>query len=344
MKEPARRHVSRTSLGDVAKVAGVSTPTASKILNKVPGLSVKQETRDRVLRAASELGYEPHAIARALAGARAGSIALLIPDLTNPIYAQMIRGAFERARELGYTVLIAEDSEGQVADDRFERLVQAGHVDGLLIATARQGHPLLTDLKDKGVPHVFVNRVPGTERGVSMQVRQAGALAAQVLADAGHAYLGHVSGPLDVDTSRARAEGFVAAATRLGLPEPVVVNHPFDERGGSDGLLELLGQEPRITAVFSTSINQVIGVLHRAHGTGLRVPQDLSVLAYDDLPLAEFLIPPVTTIVMPLHQLGREAVEALLDQVEGGSPANRMVAIPPRVVHRQSVARPATDR
>ncbi len=261
-----------------------------------------------MIEAAKTLGYEPHALARALAGERANTIALLVPELSNPIYAKVIRGAFERAAERGCTVLIAEDFEGQVADDRFRRLVAAGHVDGLLIASAREGHTIIaSDDGGDPTPHVFVNRViPGTNRGVSMQVREAGHAAARLLAGLRHRYLGHVSGPLEVDTSRARADGFVETARELGLPEPLVVNVSFDEQGGSAGLLELLEREPRITAVFTTSINQVIGALNRANLMGLRIPQDLSMLAYDDLPLADFLVPPVSTISMPLYELGRE--------------------------------------
>ncbi|CAN5365436.1 LacI family DNA-binding transcriptional regulator [soil metagenome] len=341
-ERPARPIHVRAHLEDVARMAGVSSPTASKVLNNVPTLSVKQETRDRVLEAAKSLGYEPHAMARALAGASSRAIAFLVPALSNSIYAQMIRGAFERARELGYTVLIAEDVEGQDVDERFNQLVAAGHVDGLLIASSRSSHPLIESLERNSVPHVFVNRVvTGSERGVYMQVREAGRLAAHRFADEGHHYLGHISGPLDVETSRARAEGFVEAAIELGLPHPVVANmSAFDERGGSDGLRELLDREPRITAIFSTSINQVIGVLHEAHERGLAVPADLSVLAYDDLPLADFLIPPVTTIRMPLAELGRESVDALLEQVQGYEPRNRTVPIPPHIVERQSIGSP----
>lgn len=335
----------RVSLDDVAQLAGVSSPTASKILNNISGLSVKQETRERVIEAARTLGYEPHAMARALAGSRANAIAFLVPELSNPIYAQMIRGAFERAAERSYTVLIAEDFEEQVADDRFRRLVAAGHVDGLLIASARAGHPVIGANERDSIPHVFVNRViPGTDRSVSMQVHEAGGLAARRFAELGHRYLGHISGPLDIDTSTARADGYVETARALGLPEPVIVNVSFDEEGGSTGLVELMTHEPRITAVFSTSINQMIGVLHRADTMGLKVPTDLSVLAYDDLPLAGFLLPPVTTIAMPLHELGRQGVDALLDQIEGSPPERRVVSIPPELVERQSTAPPARPR
>ncbi len=340
-KKPRQVRV-RASLNDVAQLAGVSGPTASKILNNISTLSVKPETRDRVIEAAKTLGYEPHALARALAGERANTIALLVPELSNPIYAKVIRGAFERAAERGCTVLIAEDFEGQVADDRFRRLVAAGHVDGLLIASAREGHTIIaSDDGGDPTPHVFVNRViPGTNRGVSMQVREAGHAAARLLAGLRHRYLGHVSGPLEVDTSRARADGFVETARELGLPEPLVVNVSFDEQGGSAGLLELLEREPRITAVFTTSINQVIGALNRANLMGLRIPQDLSMLAYDDLPLADFLVPPVSTISMPLYELGRESVDALLDQIDGEPPRSRVVPIPPKIIERESTAPP----
>jgi LacI family transcriptional regulator len=331
----------RANLDDVARLAGVSSPTASKILNNVSSLSVKGETRERVLDAAKSLGYQPHAMARALAGSRASTIAFLVPDLSNPIYALMIRGAFERASELSYTVLIAEDTDDQVADDRFNRLVTAGHVDGLLIGSARAGHPFIEELGKHSLPHVFVNRiVAGTNRGVSMEVREAGRLAAQEFARRGHRFLGHVSGSLDVDTSRARAEGFVEEALRLGLQKPVVENMTFDELGGSAGMRRLMNREPRTTAVFSTSISQAIGVLHCANEIGLRVPDDLSVLAYDDLPLADFLIPPVSTIAMPLHELGRLGVDALLDQINGAVPRDRVIPIAPRFVDRQSITTP----
>ncbi len=294
-----------------------------------------------MIEAAKTLGYEPHALARALAGARANTIGFLVPELSNPIYAMMIRGAFERAAERGYTVMIAEDFEGQPADDRFRRLVAAGHVDGLLIASAREEHTIIVPDSGDPTPHVFVNRVvPGTNRGVSMQVHEAGCAAARLFAGLGHRYLGHVSGPLYVDTSRARADGFVETARELGLPEPLVVNVAFDEQGGSMGLLELLQREPRITAVFTTSINQVIGALNRASLIGLRIPQDLSVLAYDDLPLAGFLVPPVSTIAMPQHELGREGVDALLDQINGEPPRSRVISIPPKIIERESTAPP----
>lgn len=335
-------HIRRTraNLQDVAELAGVSSSTASKILNNVPGVSVKQDTRDRVVQAAQTLGYEPHAMARALAGSRARAIAFLVPELSNPIYAQMIRGAFERSRELGYSVLITEDNEGRVSDERLNRLVKTGHVDGLLISSARGDHDFTATLNESAVPHVFVNRlVPHSQQGVSMRVREAGQLAAELFAQLGHRFLGHVSGPLDVSTSRARAEGFVETALRLGLPEPIVVNVDFDERSGATGLQTLLDLQPRTTAVFSTSINQVIGVLHQAHSLGVRVPEDLSVLAYDDLPLADFLIPPVSTIAMPYYELGREAVDAILEQIDGAPPHNHFVPIPPRIIIRQSTAR-----
>ncbi|MFJ9884727.1 LacI family DNA-binding transcriptional regulator [Streptomyces sp. NPDC091287] len=333
----------RARLIDVANRAGVTKSVVSRVLNGDPTLSARDETRRRVRDAAEALGYQPHAGARALARAQARAIALLIPDLTNPVYARIIRGAYQRALERGYVLLFIEDAPGRRADDMLLDLVNTGRVDGLLIASARPGRQWQHSTELAAVPHVFVNReVRGSHRNVTTDLAGASAVAVRHLADHGHRRIGHVAGPQRVPSSAARRRGFLAEADRLGLASAPVAHGAFSEEGGAKAAIRLLTGHPDLTALYVSTLGQAIGVLHAARQCERSVPGDLSVITYDDLPLADYLDPPLTTVAMPLQELGAAAVDALWDQLSGSPPHNVNVPAQPTVVPRQSVASPRT--
>lgn len=324
-------------LADVARLAGVSRSIASKILNDVATVSVRPETRQRVLDAAAQLDYRPHVTARALAGGSSHALALLVPELTNPVYSKMIRGAFDQARALGYTVMVAEDLAGHETDESFGNLVAAGHVDGLLVASARRDNPMLAGLGDKGIPHVFVNRpMAGSGRNVTMDVAAASTLAVDYLVRLGHTAIGHVAGPRDLETGRTRAVVFRSAAAERGVAPAPISYGTFDEQGGYEATVRLLARHPGVTAIYSSSLSQAVGVVHAVHERDLRIPADVSVLAYDDLPMADHLSPPLDTIAMPLAELGRTAVTALVEQIDGAEPRDIQVPTAPTIITRGS--------
>jgi len=336
---PRRR---RASLADVAIAAGTSKPIASRILNADPTLSVGAELRGRVLAAAKALGYRPHAAARGLRRSETGALGMLVPTLTNPVYAHIVRGAFQRAAAHEFTVLFAEDMDEQEAGETFARLVLAGRIDGLLVASARTGHPLLPLLAEYHVPHVFLNRaVPGSGRNVVMDDELAAAAAVDHLAGLGHRRIAHVSGPADVDPAVRRARGFLERAVELGLEPGPVVEVDFLEAGGAEALERLLELDGGVTAVYASTVSQATGILNRAWRLGLRVPDDLSVIAHAEMPLADYLVPPLTTVHMPLGELGAAGVDALVDQIAGGATRDVVVTTPPTVVVRASTASPA---
>jgi DNA-binding LacI/PurR family transcriptional regulator len=331
----------RAQLADVARLAQVSRSTASKILNNVPSVSVRPETRQRVRHAAATLGYRPHVTARALAGVSARALALLVPDLTNPAHSEMVRGAFSEARSLGYTVLVAEDSEQQEADENFADLVAAGHVDGIVMGSAMRAHPLLPRLAEQGIPHVFMNRaVIGSGRNVTMDLVTTSWLAVDHLVGFGHKMIGHVAGPHDVDTSHTRATAFKAAAKARGVTVSPVRSSSFDEHGGAEAAAALLNRYPGLTAIYVSSLRQAVGVVYTLHQRRLHIPTDVSVITYDDLPLAAYLYPPLDTLAMPATQLGRAAVRLLIEQIEGRPPRDLRISDAPRLVVRGSVCSP----
>jgi len=330
----------RKRLEDVAKSAGVSKSIASRVLNADPGLLVRPETRARVVEAAERLNYRPHAAARGLKRAETGALGFLVPPLTNPVYLRIIRGAFRRALERDFVVLLVEDVDPVQAEEISSRLVQTGRIDGLVVASAQPGHPLVDTLRRRRIPHVFVNRgVPRSRRNVVIDEARASTAALDHLVDLGHDRIGHVAGPQELDTARRRTAGFVKSAGARGLAVEVE-EADFGEAGGAEAARRLLEQAPHLTALYTSTLSQAVGVYHAAWELGLEVPRDLSLVGYDDMPLAEYLRPPLTTVRTPLGELGAAAVDALVDQLLGGDPRNVVVDAGPEVVVRASTGRP----
>lgn len=330
---------------DVAEAAGVSKATVSKVLSGRQDLSVRPETRRRVHEAAQALGYRPHSGARALAGASTHALALLVPALANPTYVTIARGAYQRARELGYRSLLAEDFQGQEADVGFSDLVQEGRVDGLLVASARPGHPLVDTLNRRRVPHVFLNRsVEGSGRNVTMDVARSSVIALEYLHGLGHTAIGHIAGPPGIAPSDTREQAFLRHAQALGLTAAPAASGDFSEDGGVAAALELLtrtdGGRPPITALYTSSLAQAIGAMGAIRSLGLRIPEDISVIGNDDLPIAGHLHPTLTTVAMPLYELGSAAVDALVAVIKGTPPGDVVVPTEPRLVVRGSTAHP----
>lgn len=336
----------RARLVDVAAASGVTKSVVSRVLNQDPSLHIRDATRTRILDQAAALSYEPHAGAKALAGARPDALALLIPDLTNAVYARIARGAYQRARELGYVVLLAEDTEDSRAQSDYTDLVSAGRVEGLLIASSREGHPLLAPGRLDNIPHVFVNRsVPNSRRNVSIDLAGASAIAYDYLYQLGHRKLGHISGPDELMPAREREAGFVGAAVAAGEPAPMVVHEGFSVEGGYRGTRTLLELHPDITAIYAGTFQQAVGSLKALHSLNIRIPDDVSVLSYDDLPVAEYLEPSLSTMALPLLELGRAAVDALVEQLQGEPARDVLLGHDAAIIERSSTGRPtATPR
>ena len=333
-----------TRLVDVAREAGVHVSTVSRVLNTPDEAAVRPETRERILATAQRMRYRPNALARGLKTQTTTTFGMLVPSLRNPVYATIVRGAVAEAWRRGYVVLLAED-DGTVTEQAWERLVEEGRIDGILIASVQPGRPILQLVAESQVPFVFVNRrEPGSGRNVSMREEDAGRIAAEHLIALGHTRLGQVAGPLGLDTARRRAEGFAEAAISAGLPRPALIEAPFQEAGACHAIDELMDGIPRPTGVFISNLNQAIGGLAGVRRRGLRVPDDVSLVSYDDDPLTEYLEVPLTTIRMPLHALGEQAISALAHQVDGGAPFDLEIATAPELVVRASSAPPAAVR
>jgi LacI family transcriptional regulator, galactose operon repressor len=331
----------RATMRDVAAAAGVDVSTVSKVLNG-GSISVRAATRERIEKAATELRYRPDATARSLRLARTGAIGMLVPDFTNAVWSGIVRSAVREAEAQRRVVLIAEMDQ-DTSPEGYLHLVHERRIDGLLVATARDQSSLVAELEHDSVPHVFVNRRGGPDSLSVLVDDEAGAvLGTQALIDAGHTRLALLSGPRDIDTSRRRLEGFERTCAAAGLADPHIAFGAYSAPGGHRAAEELLAAPgPRPTGVLAGNLMMALGALSAFATAGIRVPEDMSMVAYDDAELAGFSRPALTTVAMPHQEMGSIAVR-LLEQVLAGDPAESIVVpTPPRLIERDSVAPPA---
>ncbi|MCI2416789.1 LacI family transcriptional regulator [Saccharopolyspora sp. K220] len=331
----------RSTIADVAARAGVDRAVVSRLLNADPRLSIRESTRQRVLDAIEELGYQPNAAARSLRTARTRTIALLVPDYINPAYGEIIEGAEAAAAKVGCSLMTASL---QAADDSFERYVERlghGRVDGLLLAAGGVRGTREDELERLGLPWLCVNRTgPGRRRYVVLDDERAAALAVEHLVQLGHRRLAFISGPEDSDSARRRQLGHRSAIKAAGLARGPVVHGNYTPRGGAEAMAKILEAEQRPTAVLVANVASATGALHTARRMGVRVPQDISVIAVHDLTVAPFLDPPLTTVRMALDGLGARAVELLLERAANAE-IRETVREPTELVIRESTAPPS---
>jgi LacI family transcriptional regulator len=324
-------------LVDIAAAVGVHHSTVSRVLNGDPAQSVRPETYERILRTARQQGYRPNALARALKRSRTGAIVMVIPLLRNPIWTRVERGALGRAAERDYFVMmVQEPTEDPRPPGHYRYLVDEMRADGLLLATAlrRPGHAG----PEPGVPHVYLNRRgPGKGNNVVMDEPGAMRLFVDHVAGLGHRRIALVDSVAEVDTVHRRVTAARRICAARGLE--LTVRHALPtEQGGWEATRELLRRDPAPTACGVGSLNQVFGVLGALRRAGAGVPGAMSVVSFDEDECLAYLDVPVTSVCMPLAELGGAAVDALIDRIEGGPAADVMIRGPMTLVRRASVA------
>ncbi len=327
----------------MAAAAGVHPATASRALNEHTAGLLSPETAERVRVAAEQLGYRVNRMARALKTRRSFSIGMLIPDITNPFFPPIVKGAEDSLAHAGYTLVLANTDN----DETKERLQLSGmlqsQVDGLLMATARRRGTAVEQLRSGPVPMVLVNRTID-RGGVSAVIPDdlgGMALAVGHLYELGHRRIGHVGGPADTSTGSRRARGFNAAMRDLGLPAGRMVRAKlFNEEEGRRAAETLLEREPGLTAIVAGNDLLALGTLDAAAAAGLHCPEDLSIVGVNDMPMSDRVQPPLTTIRVGEYELGRQAARLLLSHIEQPEREPETVLITPELVVRDSSAKP----
>jgi LacI family transcriptional regulator len=330
----------RITLRDVARAVGVHPSTVSRVLNPETRGMVTPEIARRVTEAARQLGYRPNPFAYSLKTNRSLMVGVLVPDLINPIFPPIIRGIESVLDGVGYTAIVA-NSDMQAERERtiLDRMKER-QVDGLILATAHREDATITGLLAEKMPLVLINRTldsPAVDSVINGD--QAGIrLAVEHLAGLGHRRIAHLAGPQDFSTGYRRLAGFIEMMRASGLdpaPERIAVCTAYAEEAGRKAMLGLLDRAD-FSAVVAANDLLALGCYDALQERGLRCPDDLSITGFNDMPLVDKLRPPLTTVHVPLYEMGAEAARMLLDRIHGTGARPRAVELEPTLTLRAS--------
>lgn len=324
---------------DVAKEAGVSHATVSRVINNKD--IVKPSTRQRVMKAMDKLGYQANVQARALAGGSSKVIGLLVHGLGNPYIGQLTHGIDEECNRVHYDMMLYTTRRQSSKEAGYANLLMKGVTDGLLIILPQRPDSYLDFLREKEFPYVLVDYRSEDERDSSVICNNfRGAYrAVEHLWELGHRRIACITGPEDTHSGQERLKGYQQALTDKGLPiDPALIaRSDFMQLGGFQAagrLFDSLMEAP--TAVFACSDLMALGCIDAARARGLRVPDDLSVVGFDDIPQASYLHLPLTTVHQPLAEMGRIATRMLLDKIQNPDQLPQKIELPTTLVIRQT--------
>lgn len=323
----------------VAERAGVSASTVSRALSG--NVVVSPETKERVLRAAKELNYQPNVLAKSLKEGRSKTIGLFLPNLHNLIFPAAIRGITEVAKRHGYVLVLLNTDEDLVTEKLYIENLRRRLVDGFIFTTATASSNHILELKEQGYPVVLMVRSLNDEIDtVLIDNYTGGYQATRFLLERGYRKIAIINGTLELELYRDRFRGYQSALAEVGLPlDDKLIFH--DTKGWEDGyqaILEMLDQGEMPEAVFATSDPKALGVIKALKERGLKVPEDVAVIGYDNLDVSELMDPPLTTMAQPFYEAGTKAAERLMELIDKKSQvAPAVEKLVPQLLIRQSV-------
>jgi LacI family transcriptional regulator len=328
------------TLKELGRLAGVHPSTVARVLNDDPRQRVSDEVRQRILALAHDYGYQPNHVARSLRTKRSYVVGTIIPDIANPFFAMIFRGIEDALAERDYSVILANTDDAATREAYSIAMLRGRQVDGLILATARRTDTAIQALASAGFPFVLVNRhtEPISPNAVVPDDRAGACAAVEHLIALGHRRIAHIAGADAISTGHWRRRGYRDALQRHGLPfdASLLVQGSYREAGGYDAIRQLLALPEPPTAVFAVNDLAARGAIRAAREAGLRVPDDLSVVGFNDLPTSVRIAPRLTTIHLPLYTMGVAAAQRLLVQMLDQERPASPVTIPVTLIPRQS--------
>lgn len=324
---------------DVAKRAGVAPITVSRVINRSGYYS--QETLERVESAVAELGYVPNTLARSLRSKRTQTLALVITDITNPFFTSIARGVEDTASDAGFTVIFCNTDESEVEERQYVQVLLQKKVDGILLVPARSSAQSIEFIHKQNTPVVVLDRrIPEAKADVVRCDSEGGAYhLVQLLISLGHRRIAILSGPDRVSTSLDRVAGCQRALDEAGIDAEsrLVLSGEFTQNSGYNMAIEALAVTPPPTALFAANNFIAIGALRAIRDSGLRVPEDLSLVGFDDLPPTLVTFPFLTVASQPAYEMGQKATELLLNRLNKNISGDyQEIVLPTELIVRQS--------
>ncbi|MGI9951697.1 LacI family DNA-binding transcriptional regulator [Moorellaceae bacterium AZ2] len=330
------------TIKDVAHKAGVAPSTVSRVMNNSGYVSA--EVKERVLKAIEELGFRPNPMAKGLGGGHTYTIGLILPDITNAFFPSLARSIEDTASVHGYTVFLCNSDNEPANEEKYLRTLVQRFVDGIIIVGSSSESSCIQEVASNGIPVVLIDRrVEGVAADSVFCDNIHGAyLAVTHLLDEGHREIAFLGGPLDVSTTREREQGYILAHQEKGVPidRSLISYGEFTYESGFKQMTDLLERGRQPSAVFAANDMLAIGANRAIEGKNLRVPEDISIVGYDDILWAALEKPPLTTVAQPVYRLGMTACEILLERINRpGVQEPRQVVLQPRLIIRQSTCK-----
>jgi len=333
---------SQMTIQHIAELAEVSRSTVSRVLNDHP--SVRPEVRDRVLQVIGEQGYAPQAAARSLASKRTNTLGLLIPRsaaviFSDPFFGQIIQGMTEASSKRGYFMLLSMVT-AEMERDFYMRVLRSRSVDGLLMVSSDIDDPILPLLIKDNLPLMMIGNHPylNPVNWIDSENREGARTATNHLVGLGHRRIAAITGFLQMSSAIDRFNGYKQALLEANIPvtAELIEHGDYTQESGYLAMQKLLTVTPRPTAIFSANDMMAMGALRAIHEAGLRVPADIAIVGFDDIPMAPFANPPLTTMRQPIAEMGALAANTLIDQLENLAEPGAHVRLPTRLVVRAS--------
>ena len=338
----ARRKKSSTEVTiiDVAREANVSYSTVSRVVNNKS--YVKPETRERVLQAMNQLGYQANLQARSLAGGRSNVIGLLVHGTISQYTGEIIRGIDDALTPARYELMLYTSHRRKIETGAYVNMMVRGMADGLLILSPRDPEKYVQSLRDRGFPYVLIDQkgIEDRDPSVTAANREGAYKAVRYLTDLGHRRIGFISGFADADVAKERLAAYVQALADHNIPfdAQLVKEGDFLQPSGHTCGNELIDLPDPPTAIFASSDMMALGVMDAARARGLRIPEDLSLIGFDDIPVAAAAHPGLTTVRQPLEDIGRTATEILLRAIENPDDPPEAVMVSTELIIRGTTA------
>lgn len=334
----------KVTISDIARMAGVSKATVSRVINN-KSKGVGEETKSRILKIIDEVGYLPNTLARSIVVSKTRTLGLIIPDIDNPFFPQMVRGVVRYARNCGYTVFLCNSDNNQELEDASIMSLIEKRVDGVaLISSARTAGRGFANLQKYSVPVVQLDRVVGgRSAGASVVIDNRGGMYAATahFLDAGHTKIAFLGGTKGVYTTIERYKGFRDAIEDHGLSlDDVYVDYGhYDIASGITMTKELLEQKPDVTAIIAGCDLIGIGAIKACRQHGVSIPEQVEIIGFDGIAMAEVVEPTLSTVVQPVQEVAEEAAKLLIGIIDGEVSSNRRLVIEPELVLRGSTKR-----
>jgi LacI family transcriptional regulator len=305
------------TIKDIAKKANVSVTTVSRVLNDKP--DVGDDTRKKILKIIDEMNYNPNSVARGLVMQKTHTIGLIIPDISNPFFPQIVRAVEDKAQELGYSVILFNTDNHLARERKAVELFKSKQLDGLIVSLSLGNEKILKDLKAENYPVVQIDRsvLDYHYPLISIDNKKSAYQMVEYMIKKGYKKIAHISGDLNTTTARDRLEGYKKALKNHGIPikNEYIIEGEYTQNSAYQAMQSLLDLENRPRAVFAANDLSAAGVYKALFEAALEIPKDIAVAGHDDINLASLLKPELTTMRQPKYEMGERAVTILLEMI-----------------------------